>query len=218
MEKTFQIDNVDINAIHDKLVNELQNRGLEIHRDEPRDNGFKVFVRRDYAHGEVEVFNDWGTVRLITHGELEWDLMNIAEPLINQPPSMPESPPQLNEAQGQTAEVRPMPEAAPQPPVMRPPSPSPPMTPQPQFPHPVQSAPQPTAPQPAMPQPATPQPPMYHPTPQPPQGGLPEHTQLVNVLTQSGYQIEVNTTNGQIFFVRGRKGNYVIDIEGRPQP
>jgi len=50
------------------------------------------------------------------------------------------------------------------------------------------------------------------------QGTLPEYQQLLNALMQSGYQIEVNTTSGQMFFIRGRKGNYVIDIEGRPQP
>jgi hypothetical protein len=50
------------------------------------------------------------------------------------------------------------------------------------------------------------------------QPAMQEHQQLLNALMQSGYQIEVNTVNGQIFFIRGRKGNYVIDIEGRPQP
>ena len=50
------------------------------------------------------------------------------------------------------------------------------------------------------------------------QGTLPEYQQLLSALMQSGYQIEVNTTSNQMFFIRGRKGNYVIDIEGRPRP
>ncbi|BDC19118.1 hypothetical protein [Acidianus sp. HS-5] len=211
MEKTFQINNADINGIHDKLMNELQNRGFEIHRDEPRDNGFKVFVRRGEEHGEVEVFNDWDTVKLITHGELEWDLMNTVEPLINQEqvPSISKTP---NMQSSPTVHMQ-----QPSPPQTPPMQDTPSVPPQQQFPRPSPM-------QYGIPQPPTPQqsvqPSMYYPAPQLPtsQGGLPEHMQIVNILTQSGYQIEVNTVNGQIFFVRGRKGNYVIDIEGRPQP
>lgn len=187
MEKSFQINNLDINSIHDKLVNELTNNGFEIYRDEPRDNGFKLFVRRGEEHGEVELFNDWGTVRLITHGRLEWDLMNIAEPIVTS-------------TQGTIMPV------------------------QPQFQPPRPSIQQPLTQQPIYPQQIYPQqqfqPSIMQPTPQPNlmQGTLPEHQQLLNALLQNGYQIEVNTTNGQMFFIRGRKGNYVIDIEGRPQP
>ncbi|BCU69884.1 hypothetical protein [Stygiolobus caldivivus] len=210
MEKTFQMDNVDVYTIHDRLVGELQNNGFEIHRDEPRDNGFKIFVRRGEEHGEVELFNDWGTVRLITHGALEWELMNIAEPVVNQGTVAPyqrpvQTPPQLTQQQSPPMQY---------PPTQQPPFPQQPYQPQQQIqrpPMPPQVQPPPQVPQTLQPQVQQP----YQPTPQ---GGSPEHTQLVNVLVQSGYQIEVNTVNGQVFFIRGRKGNYVIDIEGRSQP
>ena len=196
MEKSFQIDNVDLNAIHDRLVSELQNSGFEIYRDEPRDNGFKLFARRGEEHGEVEVFNDWGTVRLITHGRLEWELMNIAEPIVSS---------------GAQTTPRPMQ------PAMQMPQQSPiPQPPRPPMQYPVQQ-PYPMPQQP-MPQQQPQQQPTYYPQPSMPQIGGAEHTQLLNVLVQNGYQIEVNTVSGQIFFIRGRKGNYVIDIEGRPQP
>ena len=58
MEKTFQINNLDVNFVHDKLVSELTNNGFEIHRDEPRNNGFKLFAEKGEEHGEVELFND----------------------------------------------------------------------------------------------------------------------------------------------------------------
>lgn len=196
MEKTYQMDNVDVNSLHDKIVSELQNQGFEIHRDEPRDNGFKIFVRRGEEHGEVEVFNDWGTVRLITHGRLEWELMNIVEPLIQQPSQ-----------QTPTAYTQPRP-MMPQQPFTQPPMPQPPT----QMPRPMTPPTQPSMPQ----QPFMPQQPTAPTAFQQP--AMQEHQQLLNALMQSGYQIEVNTVNGQIFFIRGRKGNYVIDIEGRPQP
>ncbi|BFI75976.1 hypothetical protein [Sulfurisphaera ohwakuensis] len=204
MEKIFQINNVDINTIHDKLLNELQNSGFEIHRDEPRDNGFKIFVRRGEEHGEVEVFSDWNVIKLITHGRLEWELMSIAESLINQ---VQVSPGATTSAIQTSSAMTIQPTPSPQ--IQNPPSL------QQQLPRPMQYN---------MPQQFTPQQPlqpsMYHSSPQFPitQGGLSEQMQLVNILIQNGYQIEVNTVNGQIFFVRARKGNYVIDIEGRPQP
>lgn len=186
MERTFQVNNLDVSFVHDKLVNELINNGFEIHRDEPRNNGFKLFVKKGEEHGEVELFDDWGTVRLITHGRLEWELMSIAEPLVTS-------------LQGAT-----MPQQfVPQQPLG-----------QPQFQPPRPPMPQPTPQQPGYPQQLQRPQPIF----QPVQGALPEYQQLLSALMQSGYQIEVNTTNGQMFFIRGRKGNYVIDIEGRPQP
>ena len=193
MEKTFQAGNVNINLIHDRLLAELQNNGFEVHKDEPRENGFKVFVRRDGEHGEVELFDDWGTLRLITRGRLEWELMSIAEPIVASslgqagfqqfpqqqgfgPQQVPQQFPQQYPQQFQAQR---------------------PFQQQPQF-----------GPQ---------QPPLVF-QPQPFQGLGPEHSQLLNVLIQNGYQIVVNYSSGQTFFIRGRKGNYVIDIEGRPQP
>lgn len=199
MEKIFQINNLDVNAVHDKLVSELINNGFEIHRDEPRDNGFKLFVRRGEEHGEVELFNDWGTVRLITHGRLEWELMNIAEPIV-QGATMPQ-------------------QFLPQQPLGQPPRP-PIAQGIPQYGYPQQpmwqGMSQPTPQQAGYPQQVQRPQPIFQPNFM--QGTLPEYQQLLSALMQSGYQIEVNTTNGQMFFIRGRKGNYVIDIEGRPQP
>ncbi len=192
MEKTFQINNLDVNFVHDKLVSELTNNGFEIHRDEPRDNGFKLFVKKGEEHGEVELFNDWGTVRLITHGRLEWELMNIAEPLITS-------------SQGVTMSQQFVPQQPLGQPQFQPPRP--PM---------LQGMPQPTPQQPGYPQQVQRPQPTFQPNFM--QGTLPEYQQLLSALMQSGYQIEVNTTSGQMFFIRGRKGNYVIDIEGRPQP
>jgi hypothetical protein len=192
MEKTFQINNLDVNLVHDKLVSVLTNSGFEIHRDEPRDNGFKLFVKKGEEHGEVELFNDWGTVRLITHGRLEWELMNIAEPLITS-------------SQGVTMSQQFVPQQPLGQPQFQPPRP--PM---------LQGMPQPTPQQPGYPQQVQRPQPTFQPNFM--QGTLPEYQQLLSALMQSGYQIEVNTTSGQMFFIRGRKGNYVIDIEGRPQP
>ncbi|QIW22801.1 hypothetical protein EWF20_00570 [Sulfolobus sp. S-194] len=196
MEKFFQMDNVDLNAIHDKLSTEIQNQGMEIHRDEPRDNGFKLFVRRGEDHGVLEVFNDWGGVKVITHGMLEWDLMNIAEQSIQQ------SAPQPTQ---QTIMRQPtMPQQPAQPPPYQPA---------------LQQPPRPSIP-PQQPSQMTFQPMPQTPTQQPPmQMGInPEHQQILNILMQNGYQIMVNTVNQNYFFIRGRKGNFVIDIEGRQQP
>ena len=192
MEKTFQINNLDVNFVHDKLVSELINNGFEIHRDEPRDNGFKLFVKKGEEHGEVELFNDWGTVRLITHGRLEWELMNIAEPLITS-------------SQGVTMPQQFVPQQPLGQPQFQPPRP--PMS---------QGMLQPTPQQPGYPQQVQRPQPTFQPNFM--QGTLPEYQQLLSALMQSGYQIEVNTTSNQMFFIRGRKVNYVIDIEGRPQP
>ncbi|PVU74440.1 hypothetical protein DDW13_07420 [Acidianus hospitalis] len=193
MEKFFQIDNVDLNSIHDRITSEIQNQGMEIHKDEPRDNGFKLFVRRGEEHGEVEVFNDWGGVKVITHGRLEWDLMNIVEPIMQQPQAAP---------QGMPTQVQQN-----RPPM---PSPSPAMPQQPMMPHPMVPQPNPAM-QPAM---------VPHPTmPPTTQAAItPEHQQFLGILTQNGYQIMVNNANQGYFFIRGRKGNFVIDIEGREQP
>ncbi|AWR95475.1 hypothetical protein [Acidianus brierleyi] len=188
MEKTFQMDNVDLKAIHDKIMSEIQSNGLEVHRDEWRDNGFKILVRRGEERGEVEVFNDWGSLRLITRDRLEWDLMNMIEPLMNQGP-------QSITQQSQNS--------VPQPPNIQP-------SPHPQFQQPMNY--------PKQDQQAYTQQPYQQPQQLPSVVQVPEHQQIVNILMQNNYQIEVNTTNGQTFFVRGRKGNYVIDIEGRPQP
>jgi len=162
MEKFFQIDNVDLNSILDRITSEIQNQGMEIHRDEPRDNGFKLFVRRGEEHGEVEVFNDWGGVKVITHGRLEWDLMNIVESIMQQPQAAPQGMPT------QVQQYRP--------PM---PSPTPAMPQQPMMPHPM-------VPQPAM-QPAM----VPHPTmPPTTQAAItPEHQQFLGILTQNGYQI-----------------------------
>ena len=185
MEKTFQAGNVNINLIHERLLTELQNNGFEIHRDEPRENGFKVFVRRGGEHGEVEVFDDWGTLRLITRGRLEWDLMSIAEPIVTS--SLGQAGlQQFPQQQGFGSQQ--VPQQFPQ--AQRPFQ-------QPQF--------------------GPPQPPQQ-PLQQPFQAPNPEHSQLLNVLIQNGYQIVVNYSSEQAFFIRGRKGNYVVDIEGRPQP
>jgi hypothetical protein len=46
----------------------------------------------------------------------------------------------------------------------------------------------------------------------------PEHQQFLGILTQNGYQIMVNNANQEYIFIRGRKGNFIIDIEGREQP
>jgi hypothetical protein len=174
------------------LVSELTNNGFEIHRDEPRNNGFKLFVKKGEEHGEVELFNDWGTVRLITHGRLEWELMNIAETLITS-------------SQGVTMPQQFVPQQPLGQPQFQPPRP--PMS---------QGMLQPTPQQPGYPQQVQRPQPTFQPNFM--QGTLPEYQQLLSALMQSGYQIEVNTTSNQMFFIRGRKGNYVIDIEGRPQP
>lgn len=145
MEKTFQMDNTDVNAIHDRLTGELQSNGFEVVRDEPRDNGFKVLVRRGEEHGEVEVFNDWGAVRLITHGRLEWELMNIAEPLFNQPGGPAPSQPSMQPPQAPQQFPRPMP------------------------PYPTAQGYQSSMPQLTQPQSPQPTQPMYHPVPQFPQ-------------------------------------------------
>lgn len=192
MEKTFPVQNVDLNSLHDAVINALQSNGYEIHRDEPRDNGFKVFVRGGEGHGEVEVFNDWGALKVITRGRHEWELMSLVEQVVQG---------QVGGAQqtGQAVQQGYQGWSSPQQQAQQ------------------QATYQPQAQQPAFQQYPSPQP-QQQPIGMPMQVALPEHQQLMNVLMQNSYQIVVNHFMGQNFFIRARKGNYVIDIEGRPYP
>ncbi|BBG23223.1 hypothetical protein [Sulfuracidifex tepidarius] len=172
---------------------------MEIHRDEPWDNGFKVLARRDEDHSEVEVFKDWGSLKVKVRGRLEYDLEQIVMPVVQNSLS--------GQAQPQPRSM-PSPMQSPQPGTMSQPHPMPQMQPpqvQPQQPHPTMGQ-MPTT----MPTPI--------PASQPPVNLTMEHQSLANSLMQNGYQLVVNTGTQNGFFIRGKKGNVIIDIECRTSP